>query len=143
MKKKREIPFAVSSKKVLDFLLDPEKSVSVYRNLHNGKWSIRQGGIVRCHADAVYLKDAEFAVGAKGRERVLKEKRKNVHAFVRGKVADIHKFRRASGYWYKVGYNPYKNETFVKMEDGNPILKAKFAFMDVREDARVLALGCR
>ncbi len=60
--------------------------VEVYRNLHNGRLSIRDAKtkLVVGHADRVKLVDVTFHVSQAGRERVLREKRKNVHAVVRG-----------------------------------------------------------
>ena len=31
--------------------IDPTKKVRVYRNLHRDCYSVKQGGIVRCHAE--------------------------------------------------------------------------------------------
>ena len=65
-------------------LVDPDKPVEVYRNLHKKCWSVRQRGKVKLHTDYICLKDVEFKVSQKGRERVLREQRKNVHAFIKG-----------------------------------------------------------
>lgn len=69
--------------------LDPKKPVFVYRNLHGDAeslYSIRQGGLVVAHTNDVLLENATFVVNKKGWERCLREGRKNVHAFVRGRV---------------------------------------------------------
>lgn len=60
--------------------------VEVYRNLNNGRLSIRDAKtkLVVGHADRVKLTDVTFHVSQAGRERVLRERRKNVHAVVRG-----------------------------------------------------------
>lgn len=58
--------------------------VEVYWNLHKGCFSYRPIGGKVNHALTVVLKDVTFAVQPAGRERVLREKKKNVHAFVRG-----------------------------------------------------------
>ena len=63
--------------------------VEVYRNLHNGTHSIRRNGKVVKHLQhhqSIFLKDVKFAVQPAGREKVRREGRKNVHAFVRGTV---------------------------------------------------------
>ena len=72
--------------------VDVEKPVWVYFNLHTGRWSIKQGGLVHCHAKLITLVDVEFRVREAGRLRVLKEQKKNVHAFVIGKIANIDEF---------------------------------------------------
>ena len=65
-------------------LIDFRQKVEVYRNLHTGLWSVRQGGVVKLHTDYIILRNVQFAVQPAGRARVIKEERKNVHAFVRG-----------------------------------------------------------
>ena len=91
-------------------LIDPAKPVEVYKNLHWNCWSVRQSGIVRLHTYAIALKNCEFKVSEKGRQRVLKEKRKNVHAFVKGTLTKRGGFTNGD----KVTYNPYKMSTFRK-----------------------------
>jgi hypothetical protein len=53
--------------------------VQVYYNLHKRCLSVRHRGKVIKHAKSVILRDASFRVQPAGRERVLKQKRKNVH----------------------------------------------------------------
>jgi len=84
--------------------------VEVYKNLHRGCLSIRHAprGRVFDHRDEVVLQGATFFVGAGGRERVRREKQKNVHAFVRGTIAREEGLV-AIGVAY---YNPYTCEGF-------------------------------
>jgi len=58
--------------------------VMVYYNLHKHTFSVSRNGRVITHADYVKLNDVEFRVRQGGREKVLKDKRKNVHSFVIG-----------------------------------------------------------
>jgi len=63
--------------------------VDVYFNLHKKLYSIRacegpNKGRVIAHRHTVTLLDPAFKVSQAGRARVLKERRKNVHATVRG-----------------------------------------------------------
>jgi len=62
------------------------RRVFVYKNLHENCWSVRdkESGHVVAHADRVELTDVKLKVGAAGRERVLREKSKNVHAGLDG-----------------------------------------------------------
>jgi len=56
----------------------------------------------------------------KGREKVLREKRKNVHAFVKGYLQDAENVSCNPSVITKeveVTYNPYKYETFVDKKD--------------------------
>jgi len=95
--------------------------VEVYRNLHNGCMSIRRDGKVVKHLQrwqSLFLEDVKFAVQPAGREKVRREGKKNVHAFVRGTIiapstmnhtTDV--FQEECNLW--VTYNPYQNDTFV------------------------------
>ena len=105
------------------------KRVEVYRNLHNDKLSVRYKGKVVGHVDCIWLRNATFAVQPAGRDRVRREKKKNVHAFVRGKyIASDHltqnlKVTGASAirpnptdYHHRVVYNPYDYDAFVSLD---------------------------
>jgi hypothetical protein len=96
-------------------LLDPEKPCRVYRNLHTGLWSVKQG-VVRFHTQCIFLKNVTFPVNEKVRQRVIANKRKEVHAFVMGFLMEAGDAPLFSDYCkdnQEVTYNPYKNETFV------------------------------
>lgn len=116
-------------------LIDPDKPVEVYRNLHKKCWSVRQRGKVRLHADYICLKSAEFKVSQKGRTRVLKEQRKNVHAFIKGFIVsptEINNNVLVGGgvgvEWVDVTYNPYKHDSFVT-DKGKAVLHADYVDM--------------
>jgi hypothetical protein len=105
------------SKKILG------KKVFVYRNLHRSCFSVKDcsTGLVIAHVDTIVLENCQFKVSQAGRARVLKEKRKNVHAGVVGVCIGL------SGRDLKtaVGYNPYKYENFVVRESESKITEAK------------------
>ena len=101
--------------------INPDKPVKVYWNLHRNCYSVQQNGLVVCHADQVELKDVTFKVSEKGRQRVLKERRKNVHAFVVGYLDDDF----ADRYWdVKIVYNPYKYNSYRFWVDDSVTVKA-------------------
>ena len=58
--------------------------VEVYYNLHKNVFSVRHKGRVIQHTKMAVIKDAEYVVRPAGRAKVLREGKKNVHAFVRG-----------------------------------------------------------
>ena len=60
----------------------------VYRNLHRDCWSVvdARTGRVALHADWVLLTGVRFLVSLAGRERAVREGRRNVHARVRGQL---------------------------------------------------------
>jgi hypothetical protein len=101
--------------------------VFVYWNLHKDCWSVKalegenKGRVIK-HANNINLTHCTFKVSKAGRERVLREKRKNVHAGVVGnlsfvgEVGDTALWECASAYpaFIPVTYNPYKYSTFVR-----------------------------
>ena len=113
--------------------------VFVYRNIQQQGhvYSIKtlEGalkGRVVGHANGLLLKNCEFAVSQAGRNRVLKEKRKNVHAGVVGDLVAVTGYRTrihnagmnfdymSEEAWQKkyasgvpVTYNPYLYSSFV------------------------------
>ena len=99
----------------------------IYRNLHKKCFSIRQNGRVVNHLhddESLLVKDVKFAVQPAGHAKVLREKKKNVHAFVRGdRVVSIPSWARVS-FDNEVTYNPYKGDTFYYKYSGFPILGA-------------------
>ncbi|OBX64310.1 hypothetical protein A9299_09900 [Moraxella osloensis] len=96
--------------------LNPNKPVKVYKNLHNGMFSIQQEGKIIGHAKNVCLKNVSFKVSETGRQRVIKEKQKNVHAFVIGEVVDFIQTDHLNG--RQISYNPYK-QGFFYFKDNN------------------------
>jgi len=118
--------------------------VEVYFNLHRKVWSVRalegrNKGRVIVHAERVILRDAKFVVQQAGRDKVVREQRKNIHAFVRGELEavkggeatrcvpswmhplleecwtrdDGRYARQGAEHGRKVTYNPYRENTFV------------------------------
>jgi|TARA_R110000765_G_C18755982_1_gene588471 hypothetical protein len=94
--------------------------VEVYRNLHKQCWSVRSNetGRVIDHVRNIHLKDATLVVRPSGREKVLRERKKNVHAFVRGEITNVGGVSLTID---EVVYNPYKNTTFIEKVSGEPI----------------------
>ena len=108
--------------------------VEVYFNLHKYIWSVRSArtGRVLLHTDKVHIRDPEFVVRKAGRERVLREGKKNVHAFVRGEATYFDDFDPNYLDYTLVSYNPYKFDTFVDVYDTTPVRTAKRAFLQLQ-----------
>jgi hypothetical protein len=91
--------------------------VRVYFNLHKKLLSIQTkvNGVwkVISHRQSVSLSDATFKVSERGRQRVIKNKRKNVHAYICGTLSD--ELVNESGMDLII-YNPYKFERFFNGE---------------------------
>ena len=93
--------------------IDLLQKVMVYKNLHNGLFSIKQSGLVVAHVKNLVLTNVSFSVSESGRQRVIKEKRKNVHSFVIGEIVDINrKFINVDDSSVAISYNPYKFNYF-------------------------------
>lgn len=95
--------------------IDDTRPVEVYRNLTKKLLSVRQDGKVVGHCEDILLEQCLFVVSEKGRQRVLDTKRKNVHAYVRGRLLPEYfsvnhdRFPNVQ----RVFYNPYENDGFV------------------------------
>ena len=87
--------------------------VFVYRNLHKKCLSVRDTKTRRvvAHVKSITLFDCTFKVSDKGRQRVLRDRQKNVHAGVQGTWMKDTMLLTAG--LKRVIYNPYKYETFV------------------------------
>jgi hypothetical protein len=112
--------------------------VFVYFNLHRKCLSVKalegeRKGRVIAHAKAVELVGVTFKVSEAGRQRVIREQRKNVHAGVVGMLTslDVHPstMQIAEAMLTPVKYNPYKFRTFVKAVSECPVQYAKRAIV--------------
>jgi hypothetical protein len=114
--------------------------VEVYFNLHKKVWSIRScktGRVIR-HAPFCQIANPTFVVRPAGREKVRKEKRKNVHAFVRGYLVPPSVLVLRTGTTIPVTYNPYKNDTFINRDTGEVVTEGKMAMLTTTREVRVL-----
>ena len=109
--------------------------VFVYFNLHKKLFSIKslegdKKGRVIAHLPYVCLYNPKMKVSQAGRERVLREQRKNVHA---GIVGEFSTNLCASDKiaWENVRYNPYLFDSFVD-DESKPVAFADVAFMQIR-----------
>ena len=112
--------------------------VFAYRNLHRQCWSVKalEGpfkGKVIYHASDITLAWCDFKVSKAGRQRVLREQKKNVHAGVQGYMSDYDSIPYVNGvaledvdYDVPVTYNPYKYDSFVDARCELPVSSASF-----------------
>ncbi len=87
-------------------------NVRVYYNLNKHCWSIQQDGIVIQHKTSCLLKDVTFKVYETGRLRVIKEQRKNVHAYAVGELIEEEPLFLSYKECKEITYNPYKHGFF-------------------------------
>ena len=92
--------------------------VQVYFNLHKKCLSVRglPSRLVVAHTNRIALKDVTFKVSEAGRQRVVREQRKNVHAFAEGTLFARQCLDLSDG--GRVTYNPYRFSSFVDPNHG-------------------------
>ena len=125
--------------------------VFVYRNLARRCWSIKaldgeMKGRVIGHASSVLLSLVSFKVNEKGRQRVIRDKRKNVHAGAVGRLQSASligdsppvisdradfvpiptetcktRFARATASGVSISYNPYEAGFFFDRSTGDRV----------------------
>ena len=100
--------------------------MQVYKNLNNGLWSVRYKGKVIAHKSALILSDVDFRVSEAGRQRVLRERQKNVHAYANGNIIEA----LPNAQVIEATYNPYDVSYFYLKGDKTPIYSAKFAIFN-------------
>lgn len=96
--------------------LDLSKPVRVYKNLNNGMMSIQQNGKVVCHTDYVTLRDVFFKVNETSRQRAIRDKQRNVHAFACGLVVNFDAQATTTD-GNDISYNPFKKPYFYHKTD--------------------------
>jgi len=119
--------------------------VAVYWNFHKKTFSIQSrekdsyGKVIR-HANSVVINSPKFVVRQAGRERVLKEGVKNVHAFVVGSLewASNELYQLKGG--RKIIYNPYKYNSFVIADIKEQATKGVRASMSTYNNHPVMEL---
>ena len=105
--------------------------VEAYYNLHKKCFSVRHAGRVWFHTNVLTLRNCKFAVQPAGRAKVLNEKKKNVHAFVRGFFVrgDDHTNHRML-HAAQAMYNPYYFSTFVDVDTGDAVYEADMVYLN-------------
>jgi hypothetical protein len=126
--------------------------VFVYFNLHKKCFSIKalegdRKGRVVAHSNTVLLEGCKLMVSEAGRQRVLREKRKNVHAGVSGTWINYCTNRANNAFDFismigrQVTYNPYKYDSFVIKATEQSVDKADVVGMKVFADAEGIKRG--
>lgn len=140
-------PRVERSSEIWDWI-DPSRKVRVYRNLHKKCFSVKQDGLVRCHAEHVTLQECKFIISKAGQSRVRNDQQKNVHAFIEGFVVDtrgadlevdgeVTDGQLMSGLtnWETLYYNPYECDGF--MNTGQSMIADTARFTDLYSDDKV------
>lgn len=108
--------------------------VRVYWDSTRNVWSVKSGTKVVHKTNRLILRHVAFRVSERGRQRVLREGRKNVHAYCEGIVVKYTpKVYRA----HAVRYNPYERGEFFYEETKQGVFSAGWALL---EDGRAYIL---
>ena len=108
------------------------KKVFVYRNLHRKCWSLKSlegndKGLVIAHLDEVVLDNPTPKISEAGRQRVLKEGRKNVHAGIVGYISSINIENNRE--LKESPYDPIKFPLFFERDTKNPTVFGDIALL--------------
>ena len=114
----------MSRTRSLDWSEHVHQRVRVYRNLLNGMISVQAkslgGWRVVGHVDECVLAQVSFTVSEAGRQRVLRHRVKNVHAYAQGVlIAQVDDSIVAP---LRLGYDPYLHSSFVERESQRAIV---------------------
>jgi len=110
--------------------LEKGQRIQVYRNLRKDNFSIRDAKTRRviAYGTDIILSNIRMYVQKGGRERVIREKWKNIHAFVSG-TYEGDNYVDLNQDWEVIHYNPYTTDTFINKTTGEPIFRANVAYL--------------
>ncbi len=97
------------------------RRVQLYWNFNRKVWSIRDPGTRRVTGwtTSCLLENCTLRVSEAGRQRVLRERRKNVHAYIEGDISlKVNDGERPMA---RLRYNPYETECFVDKDTGRRV----------------------
>ena len=98
--------------------------VRAYYNLHKKCFSVQdyKTGLVVEHTDSLFFTNAMFVVRKSGNEKVKREGRKNVHAFVNGIRSKLKQGMMPEFASHKVRYDPHTMDYFhyERIVNGKP-----------------------
>ncbi len=112
--------------------------VQIYWNLHKDCYSVvscKTGLLVQHTNGPIVIRDATFVVQKAGRDRVLREKRKNVHAYVRGTWSED-----SAQLSKRVRYNPYRDEHW-RFDNGDEVQESELVSMTTENEKPAVWVG--
>lgn len=109
--------------------------VKIYRNLHKDLWSVMDSSTRRIvgRLESLSLSNCSPVVSEAGRQRVMRERAKNVHAFLCGELCEAR-----GGDFREISYNPYKCAHFYFVDTGDEFKGA--SYVEFTSSGKVMAL---
>jgi hypothetical protein len=105
------------------------QKVRVYRNLNKpGMYSIKIAGKVVGYAPCVELSDIKFIVSEASRQRVLRDRQRNVHAYAEGVLVAVHEVVPDVSGCEAVTYSPYVSGSFFNRATNAPVSTAAHGY---------------
>ena len=105
------------------------KPFEVYRNLNRRCFSVRQGGKVVAHADGFVVENARAKISEAGRQRVIAERSKNVHAVIIGDRLVLGAIdSEGLGMLDELYYDPYKLDSFINRRTGEKVVECRAVY---------------
>jgi len=101
----------------------------------------KKTGIVDGHAHHVIMCNCTFKVSTAGRDRVRREKKKNVHAGIIGIPCEHMPDRYQASPGQQVLYNPYKYDGFILAGGLSGDILVSAEYIEMTDDGRVYAYG--
>ena len=83
---------------------------------------MRVAGKVIAHVPEITLTNVRFHVSESGRQRVIANKCREVHAWAIGEIVET----KSTGNAQPITYNPYRSGSFTVRETGIPVTSAAF-----------------
>lgn len=119
-----------------------DKGFRIYYNLHKGGFTVQhyidgKGWRKLDTIDSLMAYNATFKVMENGRQKVIKEKRKNVHAFIL--CTSFSKLKTHTDFFGKqLYYNPYKTAAFIDKGTQKPVEKVSNLYLDsfIKDDGK-------
>ena len=96
----------------------------VYRNLNKRSWSVREGGRVVAHVDALAMRDVSFHVSEAARQRALRLGQRAVMAWAKGVLCEAHRWPSAE----RIRFDPFEGPDF--MAGDIEVVSAHLVFFD-------------
>lgn len=105
--------------------LDHGQQVQVYRNLHNGLFSVRdkKSGLVVAHGTHIHLNECSAVIRLAGQLKARRSQMRNVHAWIEGKFLGILDLSGVYNFIpepQELYYHPFDTDTFIDRTTGKP-----------------------